>query len=473
LLDILKANDLRGVVPDQWDARGARALGIAIAEHLGGPVLVGRDGRVSGPELAQAMIGGITEAGRDAIDLGMCSTDATYFASGHLNLPGVMLTASHNPAEYNGMKLMRPGARPLGRDQGLGAIVERAQAILDGAPACPDPANPPAPGTATARAIIPEYAAYLRSLVDLTGIKPIKVVADAGNGMAGLTVPATLGTAGGLPALPIDLVPLYFETDGTFPNHPANPLDPANTVDLQKAVVANHADLGLAFDGDADRCFVIDNEGNVVDPGAICAIVGLGEMERDRAAGRQPVVIHNVITSRAVPEFIRAHGGEPVRTKVGHAFIKEIMAQRNACFGGEHSAHFYFRDFFYADTGLLAAMHVIRALDQTGGTMADLARAHTPYVRSGEINSRVRDIAVATARVRDAYAADAARGEVALDELDGLTVDHWAAEPKWWANVRPSNTEPLLRLNVEADDQAVMARVRDRVLALVREGEPQ
>jgi phosphomannomutase len=467
LAAILKANDLRGLVPAQWGAVEARALGAALAEHLGpSPILIGRDMRRSGADLATAIARGITSRGVDVIDLGLVSTDACYYASGSQHLPGVMLTASHNPPQYNGMKVMRAGARPVGEHQGLVKIVATAQSILGTGLGGADSRRS---GHVKGLDILPDYAAYLRKLVDLSQIKPIKVVVDAGNGMAGKTVPAVLGGAVGLPALPIDVVPLYFKLDGSFPNHTPNPLDPANTADLSAAVRSNGADMGLAFDGDADRCFVIDERGEVVSPGAVTSIVGLGEVARDKARGRRPVVIHNLITSRAVPEFAAAAGAEPIRARVGHAFIKQIMAERGAVFGGEHSAHFYFRDFFYADTGLLAAMHVMRARDAADAPLSELAAMYQPYFDSGEINSKVPDAREAMDRVRRAYADRAAAGQVSLDDLDGLTVDHWDESPRWWANVRSSNTEPLLRLNVEADDPAVMESIRDELLDLIRD----
>ena len=327
----------------------------------------------------------------------------------------------------------------------------------------------------TDREMLGDYARFLRSLVDLSEIRPLKVVVDAGNGMAGLTAPAVLGTAAGQPELPLDVVPLYFELDGTFPNHEANPLEPENLRDLQAAVVEHGADLGLAFDGDADRCFVIDETGHPVSPSAITALVGLREVARELAEGRSPTVIHNLITSRAVPDLLAAAGATPVRTRVGHSFIKTEMAEHHAVFGGEHSAHYYFRDFFFADTGMLAALHVLAALGNARTPVGDpvplsaLAEAYEPYVASGEINSRADDVAEARARVVRAYVTEQGAGPVEVDELDGLTVTHWDATPRWWFNLRASNTEPLLRLNVEAEDEDIMVKVRDDVLSLVRE----
>jgi phosphomannomutase len=475
LTDIVKANDVRGLVGTQFDHRVARAFGVAFARVvLGGDtppgrVVLGHDMRYSSPELVTSFAAGVTAEGHDVVLIGLCSTDGLYYASGSLDAPGVMFTASHNPAEWNGMKLCRAGARPIGLDSGLAEIRDAAQALLDDPGwSYSDPAEgAPGGGVATTANTLAGYAAHLRSLVDVTGRRRLKVVVDAGNGMAGLTVPAVLGDTAGLPMLPIDVVPMYFELDGTFPNHEANPLDPDNLRDLQAAVPAHGADLGLAFDGDADRCFVVDERGETVTPSAITGLVAAREIAKERAAGRQATVIHNLITSRAVPEVIREHGGTAVRTRVGHAFIKVEMARTNAVFGGEHSAHYYFRDFWYADTGMLAALHVIAALGEQDGPLSQLVAEYERYTASGEINSRVDDVAAATARVEQAFAG---RSGVSVDRLDGLTVssEGEADEGMWWFNLRPSNTEPLLRLNAEAADAATMAKVRDEVLALVR-----
>lgn len=481
LTGLIKAYDVRGIVPDQFSPEVARAIGAAFADVVVLPaarpdsrpaVVIGNDMRPSGPELVAAFAAGLTGRGVDVTTIGLCSTDGLYHASGVLDLPGAMFTASHNPAEYNGIKLCRSGARPVGEETGLAEVRDLAARYL----AVPPPAVD-APGAVTERVMLPEYAGFLRGLVDLSGTRPLKVVVDAGNGMAGLTAPAVLGTAAGLPALPLDVVPLYFELDGTFPNHEANPLDPKNLVDLQRAVVEHGADLGLAFDGDADRCFVVDETGAAVSPSAITALVGLREAAKERAAGRTPTVIHNLITSQVVPDLLRAAGARTVRTRVGHSFIKAQMAEYAAVFGGEHSAHYYFRDFFFADTGMLAAMHVLAALgeavaaDGTPVALSELAGQYQPYAASGEINSRVADVAVARARVVDAYVTRQGAGPVEVDELDGLTVSHWEGRPRWWFNLRASNTEPLLRLNVEAADEDMMIKVRDDVLALVRAGE--
>lgn len=487
LSGLVKAYDVRGVVPDDWGPATAEALGAAFAEVVvrpGAPdgplsarpsVVLGRDMRDSGPALVDAFAAGLTGRGVDVVRIGLCSTDGLYHASGVLDVPGAMFTASHNPAAYNGIKLCRAGARPVGEATGLAQVRELAETYL--VQGLPEPVDEP--GVVSDREMLGEYARFLRSLVDLSDIRPLTVVVDAGNGMAGLTAPAVLGTAAGQPELPLDVVPLYFELDGTFPHHEANPLEPENLRDLQAAVVEHGADLGLAFDGDADRCFVVDETGRPVSPSAITALVGLREVAREVAAGRTPTVIHNLITSRAVPDLLAAAGATPVRTRVGHSFIKAQMAERGAVFGGEHSAHYYFRDFFFADTGMLAALHVLAALGTARTPVGDpvplsaLAEAYEPYVASGEINSRVADVAAARARVVRAYVTEEGAGPVAVDELDGLTVTHWGdATPRWWFNLRASNTEPLLRLNVEAEDEDVMEKVRDDVLALVREEAP-
>lgn len=466
---IIKAYDVRGVVPEQFDEDAARAIGAAFADVVAIPagasrIAIGHDMRPSSPLLVAAFADGVTWRGIDVVLIGLCSTDGLYFASGALGIPGAMFTASHNPAQYNGIKMCHAGARPVGQDSGLADITALAQAYLDeGVPAAERT------GTVSEHDMLAEYGAYLRELVPLEGIRPLKVVIDAGNGMGGLTAPAVLGTDAGLPTLPLEIVPLYFELDGTFPNHEANPLDPKNLVDLQAAVVEHGADIGLAFDGDADRCFVIDERGGAVSPSAITALVGLREVAREKAAGRTPTIIHNLITSQVVPDLVAAAGGRTVRTRVGHSFIKAQMAEQDAVFGGEHSAHYYFRDFFFADTGMLAAMHVLQALGEQAASLSALAEAYMPYAASGEINSTVDDVPTARARVVRAFVEEQVGGPVSVDELDGLTVSHWDAAPRWWFNLRASNTEPLLRLNVEAEDADVMEKVRDEVLSLIHE----
>jgi phosphomannomutase len=473
LAAFVKAYDVRGLVGEQLDDDVARALGAAFAEEVARPAegvapagraVVGHDMRPSSPGLAAAFADGVASRGLDVVLAGLLSTDALYYASGALDAPGAMFTASHNPAAWNGIKMCRAGARPIGQDTGLARIRDRAQALLD-TPGAGDGVTR-ARGSVAPQEVLTGYAGYLRGLVDLSGSRRLRVVVDAGNGMAGLTTPAVLGTAAGLPALPLDVVPLYFELDGTFPNHEANPLEPANLRDLQAAVVAEGADLGLAFDGDADRCFVVDERGVAVSPSAVTALVARREIGKERAAGRQATVIHNLITSRAVPEAIVQAGGRAVRTRVGHSFIKAQMAAEDAVFGGEHSAHYYFRDFWFADTGMLAALHVLAALGEQDRPLSALMAGEERYAASGEINSRVADVAAATARVEAAFGQ---RPGVEVDRLDGLTVVH-AGAPMWWFNLRPSNTEPLLRLNAEAADAGAMERLRDEVLALVRAG---
>ncbi|MFF0288240.1 phosphomannomutase/phosphoglucomutase [Streptomyces sp. NPDC005262] len=449
LSQIVKAYDVRGVVPDQWDESLAEEFGAAFVEVTDAEaIVIGHDMRPSSPGLSAAFARGAASRGADVTLIGLCSTDQLYFASGSLGLPGAMFTASHNPAQYNGIKLCRAGAAPVGQDTGLSEI----RALIEKWAEQGVPKPVATPGTVTERETLTDYAAHLRTLVDLTAIRPLKVVVDAGNGMGGHTVPTVLE------GLPLDVVPMYFELDGTFPNHEANPLDPKNLVDLQARVLAEGADLGLAFDGDADRCFVVDERGAGVSPSAITALVAARELARNGGKG---TVIHNLITSWSVPEVVREHGGTPVRTRVGHSFIKAEMAAHGAIFGGEHSAHYYFRDFWNADTGMLAALHVLAALGGQPGTLSELVAQYDRYTGSGEINSTVGDQPGRTAAVRAAFET---RDHITLDELDGLTV----TAPDWWFNLRASNTEPLLRLNVEARDEETMTAVRDEVLALVR-----
>ncbi len=464
LTQFVKTYDVRGLVGSQLTAEVVEALAAAFVDEVeaaGQDVVVGHDMRDSSPEFAAAFARGAQARGGNVVSIGLCSTDETYFASGDLSAPAAMFTASHNPATYNGIKFSRAGAQGISLDTGLAAIRDRAIAYLrDGVPAVTDQ------GGYRDLDVLGSYASHLRSLVDLSGIRPIRVVVDAGNGMGGMTVPAVLGTAAGLPALPIEIIPMYFELDGTFPNHEANPLEPANLVDLQEAVVAHGADLGLAFDGDADRCFVVDELGQPVTPSAVAAIVALREIARVRDAGEEDVtVLHNLITSRIVPETIEAAGATAVRTNVGHSLIKDVMRETGAVFGGEHSAHYYFRDFWGADNGMLAAMHLLAEFGHQPEPLSAFAARFNPYFLSGEINSTVTDVPAAYARIVEAY-----QGVGEFDELDGLTVTGVVGqdEPFWWFNVRPSNTEPLLRLNVEAGTRAEMERVRDRVLALIR-----
>ncbi|MEV7375984.1 phosphomannomutase/phosphoglucomutase [Streptomyces sp. NPDC090301] len=447
LSQIVKAYDVRGVVPDQWDESLAELFGAAFVRVTdASAIVIGHDMRPSSPGLADAFARGAARLGADVTLIGLCSTDQLYFASGSFDLPGAMFTASHNPAQYNGIKMCRAGAAPVGQDTGLAEIRELAEDWSENG--APEAAA--TPGAITHRDTLKDYAEYLKSLVDLTAIRPLKVVVDAGNGMGGHTVPTVFE------GLPLDVVPMYFELDGTFPNHEANPLDPKNIVDLQARVLAEGADLGLAFDGDADRCFVVDERGEPVSPSAITALVAARELAKHPGG----TIIHNLITSWSVPEVVREQGGEPVRTRVGHSFIKEEMAKTGAIFGGEHSAHYYFKDFWNADTGMLAALHVLAALGGQEGTLSALVAAYDRYASSGEINSTVADQKASAAKVKAAYENE----DVTLDTLDGLTV----TARDWWFNLRASNTEPLLRLNVEARDEATMTRIRDEVLALVR-----
>jgi phosphomannomutase len=447
LANIFKAYDIRGIVPDQLDEKVAEAVGAAFVRLTDAATIVTvHDMRTSSAPLAEAFDRGAAAQGADVVAAGLGSTDMLYYASGSLGVPGAMITASHNPPKYNGIKLCRSGARPVGHDSGL---TELRDAVAAGR------AYPPVtPGTVTSRDLLSGYASKLRSLVDLSGIRPLKVAVDAGNGMAGHTVPKVFA------GLPLEVVPLYFELDGTFPNHEANPIDPVNLRDLQSAVTRHGADLGLAFDGDADRCFVVDERGEIVSPSVLTALIAARELAREPGAA----VIHNLITSRAVPEIIAEHGGRPVRTRVGHSFIKAEMARTAAIFGGEHSGHFYFRDFWYADSGMLAALHVLAALGhqpRDAQPLSQLLARYRRYHASGEINSEVADVGAVTSQVRSAFAG---RPGAVLDELDGLTV----TLPGWWFNLRPSNTEPKLRLNVEATDEATMIAVRDEVLGIVR-----
>jgi phosphomannomutase len=443
LTSIVKAYDIRGVVPDQLDEAVAEAVGAAFAQVTGAAKIVTmHDMRTSSAPLAGAFGRGAAAQGADVVAGGLGSTDMLYYASGDLGIPGAMITASHNPSRYNGIKLCRAGAKPVGIQTGLQEIAELAARPLPSAAA---------PGTITRRDLLPGYADHLRKLVDISSIRPLTVAVDAGNGMAGHTVPKVFE------GLPVTLIPLYFTLDGTFPNHEANPIDPANLRDLQRAVTERRADIGLAFDGDADRCFVVDERGEIVSPSVLTALIASRELAREPGA----TIIHNLITSRAVPEIVTAGGGIPVRTRVGHSFIKAKMAECGAVFGGEHSGHFYFRDFWFADSGMLAALHTLAALGEQGRPLSALLAGYRRYHASGEINSEVADQSESTERVRRSFAR---RPGVSTDDLDGLTV----ASSAWWFNLRPSNTEPLLRLNVEADTEATMAAVRDEVLAVVR-----
>lgn len=475
LTRIVKTYDIRGLVGSELTVDAVEALAAAFVDEIaaaGSSVVVGHDMRDSSPEFAAAFTRGASARGANVVSIGLCSTDMTYYASGAWGMPSAMFTASHNPATYNGIKFSRAGAESLSLDSGLALIRDRAQKYLEtGIPVVSDP------GTSEVRDVTAEYAEYLRSLVDLRPIRPLRIVVDAGNGMGGMTVPAVLGTKAGLPELPLEIIPMYFELDGTFPNHEANPLNPDNIVDLQKAVVEHGADAGLAFDGDADRCFVVDERGEPVSPSAVTAIVALREIARVHAAGEKTVtVLHNLITSLIVPETIRSVGARPVRTTVGHSLIKKVMRETGAVFGGEHSAHYYFRDYWSADNGMLAAMHVLAEFGSQDKPLSKFAERFSPYSESGEINTRVTDVNAALEQIRDAFT-----GRGKFDALDGLTVsggslDDEALPPQagerrnfWWLNVRASNTEPLLRLNVEAGTPELMAAIRDEALAIIRQ----
>jgi phosphomannomutase len=445
---IFKANDIRGVTegPEpQWDTDGAYAIGAALVDTLDlnaaeGALVVGRDMRVSSPRMAEAFIDGALSRGADVVDIGLASTDQLWFASGRLGLPGAMFTASHNPKEYNGVKFCLAGARPIVPAQ-LSEIADRAEAG--------EPTPAAASGERSEQDLLPAYADHLHSLVDLTGIRRLKVVADAGNGMAGHTLPAVLGP------LDLELIGLFTDPDGTFPNHPPNPLEPENLLDAQAAVTEHGADLALVFDGDADRCFIIDERGKVVTPSVVAAMIASQELAREPGA----TIVCNKITSWTVPEVVAAAGGQIVITKVGHTFVKAAMAERNAIFGGEHSAHYYFRDFWGADTGMLAALHVLALAGHSDQPLSELTAPFERYRASGEINSTVADQQQVMEKVAEAF-----NGRGRQDWLDGLTV----AGTDWWVNVRPSNTEPLLRLNVEALSAPLMAELRDETLSLIR-----
>jgi len=443
---IVKAYDVRGLVPEQFDEQIARDLGAAFAQLVSSPAVVtAHDMRESSVPLSRAFAEGVLSQGVDVVETGLGSTDMLYFASGSLDLPGAMFTASHNPAQYNGIKLCRAGAAPIGADTGLLEI----QRVAEAGPVQPGHRL----GEARTQDMLGPYADFLRDLVDLRANRELTVVVDAGNGMGGYTVPAVLRD------LPLTVIPMYFELDGNFPNHEANPLDPANLVDLQAKVREVGADIGLAFDGDADRCFVIDERGEPFSPSAVTALIAARELARHPGE----VIIHNLITSRAVPEIVTEHGGRPVRTRVGHSYIKAEMARTNAVFGGEHSAHYYFREFWRADTGMLAALHVLGALGEQASPLSELGAAFERYAGSGEINSTVDDPGERAAAVEKVFAD---RPEAKIDRLDGLTISFPDGS---WFNLRASNTEPLLRLNVEGQEVSRMQELRDEVLEVVRD----
>ncbi|MCV7227147.1 phosphomannomutase/phosphoglucomutase [Mycolicibacterium komossense] len=441
---VIKAYDVRGLVGEEIDEAFVSEVGGAFARlvrdeaHGADRVVIGHDMRESSPALAAAFAAGVTAQGLDVIRIGLASTDQLYFASGHLDCPGAMFTASHNPAAYNGIKLCRAGAKPVGQDTGLSTIREE---VVAGVPEFDGPA-----GTLSDQDVLADYGQFLRSLVDVTDLRPLRVAVDAGNGMAGHTAPAVLGA---IPSLTV--LPLFFELDGSFPNHEANPLDPANLVDLQKFVVETGADIGLAFDGDADRCFVVDERGLPVSPSAVTALVAARELHREIGAS----IIHNLITSRAVPELVIERGGTAIRSRVGHSYIKGLMAETGAIFGGEHSAHYYFRDFWGADSGMLAALYVLAELGGQDRPLSELTADYQRYEPSGEINYTVADAPACVEAVLKSFGTRIH----SIDHLDGVTVDLGDGS---WFNLRTSNTEPLLRLNVEA-------RTVDEVNALVEQ----
>ncbi|HET7036637.1 MAG TPA: phosphomannomutase/phosphoglucomutase [Thermomicrobiaceae bacterium] len=444
--DIFKAYDIRGVYPEEINPEIAYRIGRALVLALEArEVAVGRDMRVSSPALASAIIDGILDQGADVTDIGLVSTDSLYFAVGFYGYDaGVMVTASHNPAEYNGFKLCREEARPVSIDTGLDKIRDLVQ--RDRFP------EPRSHGTLQQREIIPAFAQHVLSMIDRAAIRPMKIVVDAGNGMAGKIVPAVLGQ------LPVEVVPLFFELDGRFPNHPANPIEPENVADLRRAILAKQADFGIAFDGDADRMFILDGQGRFVGGDMITALVATALLRKHPGAA----VVYNLICSRAVPETIKREGGLAIRARVGHSFIKAVMRDNDAIFGGEHSGHFYFRENWYADSGIIAAVSVIELLSREGISIAEAIQPIDRYVRSGEINSEVRD-QQAVMRELERHFADAR-----LDFLDGITIEY----PNWWCNVRGSNTQPLLRLNVEADNEQILEEKTREVLSIIR-GESQ
>ncbi len=453
LQNLIKAYDVRGIVPTDLDENICYLIGQAFVVALKlrkadggcGQVVIAHDMRPSGPALVKSFAQGVTEQGVDVLHMGLASTDGLYFATGFLNIAGAMFTASHNPAEYNGIKLAKAGAAPVGQDSGLREIT---QLVLNGIAKYSGPM-----GTESSKDLNSEYVKYLHSLVDLKAARKLKVVIDAGNGMGGFSVPKVFENSN------FEIVPMYFELDGTFPNHEANPIEPANLVDLQKRVLAEKADLGIAFDGDADRAFFVDENGQSISPSAITALIAKRELKREPGS----TIIHNLITSKSVAEVVKENGGTARKTRVGHSFIKQVMKDTNAIFGGEHSGHFYFRDFWFADSGMLAALHVLAALGETkdGTTFSSLIKEFDRYVASGEINTRVKDVSETSKKVKDHFAV---AKDVQIEELDGLTF----SGDTWWVNVRPSNTEPLLRLNAEAKEHATMEKVRDEVLAIIR-----
>lgn len=449
---IIKAYDIRGLVSKEITEEFTFATGSAFARFLQierepGTVVIGEDMRPSSGPLADAFSDGVTSQGLDVIRIGLSSTDQLYFASGELGLPGAMFTASHNPASYNGIKLCRAFAKPISMDSGLAWI---KAAIKEGTPIPNRPV-----GTSKEEDLLPRYIDFLFSLfeIDFSTGRELTIVIDAGNGMAGHTAPGVFERIGA------KVIPLYFELDGNFPNHEANPIEPENLKDLQRAVKKHGADIGLAFDGDADRCFLVDEKGESVSPSALTALIAAIELRRNPGAS----IIYNLITSRTVPEVVNELGGTAIKSRVGHSFIKKMMADTGAIFGGEHSGHFYFSSFWRADSGMLAALYAIAALKESEASLSRILEPYDRYRQSGEINSRVDDQSAAMAKVADEFP----EGEYIHEHLDGLTIE---SGDQWWFNLRPSNTEPLLRLNVEARDEKTMAQIRDRVLAIIRNG---
>jgi phosphomannomutase len=445
--NVFKAYDIRGLVESELDSDFAFETGVAFARFLQierepATIVIGEDMRPSSPLLAEAFSAGVTSQGMDVIRIGLASTDLMYFTSGKLGLPGAMFTASHNPAEYNGIKLCMSQARPIGRESGLLTI---EKFVREGSPIALRNV-----GVEKHQNMLEEYVDHLLTLVDLRDIRPLKIVIDAGNGMAGYTAPAIFAK------LNCEVIPMYFELDGSFPNHEANPLDESTLVDLKKAMKENKADLGLAFDGDADRCFLVDENGEGINPSSLTALIAERELKQHPGSK----IIYNLISSRTVQEVITENNGVGLRSRVGHSNIKKLMAETGAIFGGEHSGHFYFKDFWRADSGALAALHAIAALGRSEVSISKLLAPYSRYFQSGEINTKVANVQEATELVEKHYSST----QVDVDHLDGLTVNG----DSWWFNLRPSNTEPLLRLNVEAKDQAHMQTIRDQVLALIR-----
>ena len=446
--NIFKAYDIRGLVGSELTKQFAFSTGVAFAKFLElerepATVVIGEDMRPSSPELADAFSAGVTSQGLDVIRIGLASTDMLYFAAGKLNLPGAMFTASHNPAEYNGIKLCLSGARPIGKESGL-LVIEKF--VREGVPVSMRPV-----GKESSKEMLNDYVEHLLTLVDVSNIRKLNIVIDAGNGMAGHTAPAVFAR------MNAEVTEMYYELDGTFPNHEANPIDEENLKDLKKMVKKKSADIGLAFDGDADRCFLVDENGEAVNPSLLTALIADRELKKKPGSP----IIYNLISSRAVKEIVEENGGKPLRSRVGHSFIKAMMAESGAIFGGEHSGHFYFADFWRADSGMLAALHAIAALGESEKTLSELLKPYARYSASGEINSQVADSKAVMAHIKELYGS---KPGVSTDELDGLTVDG----DTWWFNVRASNTEPLLRLNVEAKTSSQMASLRDEVLAVIR-----